>query len=339
MGEAFDPYYKWLGIPPKDQPPHHYRLLGIEVFEQDRDVIDAAANRLMGYLKELAVGDEAAHSQKLLNEIARARICLLNEQQKGTYDQQLRDQLAFRKPPPRAGMGAATPPPAASAEAPPPKQIEPPPPVLDSAPPHPRRSKRSTPPSPGIASSPPLKTPATGDESAANSESATPAVPFGGTSGIQIVVDPEGGRQKRASQDASSKSASSRRTFGLSLGTWLMVGLVLVLSGLLFAVLRGPLPGEPADGGDSDSEPQAGGPLALGPPVLIVKLRPRESLEITEFRIDDVPQDLPPEPWYKLAPGEHDLLLRRKGYQPVEHKIRDSVMGQQIVFRPKWEPE
>ena len=41
MAEKFDPYYKWLGIPPQDQPPHHYRLLGIELFEPDRDVIDA----------------------------------------------------------------------------------------------------------------------------------------------------------------------------------------------------------------------------------------------------------------------------------------------------------
>jgi hypothetical protein len=94
MGEKFDPYYKWLGIPPKDQPPHHYRLLGIELFEQDREVIDAAANRLMGYLKDLAVGDEGAYSQDLLNEIARARICLLNEQKKAAYDAELRGQLA-----------------------------------------------------------------------------------------------------------------------------------------------------------------------------------------------------------------------------------------------------
>jgi hypothetical protein len=26
----FDPYYHWLGIAPKDQPPNHYRLLGVE---------------------------------------------------------------------------------------------------------------------------------------------------------------------------------------------------------------------------------------------------------------------------------------------------------------------
>ncbi|MCL4206643.1 MAG: hypothetical protein KJ000_29520 [Pirellulaceae bacterium] len=90
MDNDFDPYYKWLGIPPRDQPPNHYRLLGIELFESDRDVIDAAANRVMGYLKDLAVGDEAQHSQKLLNEVARARLCLLNRQKKVDYDAELR---------------------------------------------------------------------------------------------------------------------------------------------------------------------------------------------------------------------------------------------------------
>ena len=24
-----DPYHVWLGIPPEEQPPNHYRLLGI----------------------------------------------------------------------------------------------------------------------------------------------------------------------------------------------------------------------------------------------------------------------------------------------------------------------
>ncbi|HQU45105.1 MAG TPA: hypothetical protein PK867_19985 [Pirellulales bacterium] len=42
MMQAFDPYHKWLGIPPKDQPPNHYRLLGIELFEEDLEVIDLA---------------------------------------------------------------------------------------------------------------------------------------------------------------------------------------------------------------------------------------------------------------------------------------------------------
>ncbi len=93
MENDFDPYYKWLGIPPRDQPPNHYRLLGIELFEPDRDVIDAAANRVMSYLKDLAVGDEARHSQKLLNEVSRARLCLLNKGKKDDYDSELRAKL------------------------------------------------------------------------------------------------------------------------------------------------------------------------------------------------------------------------------------------------------
>lgn len=93
MENDFDPYYKWLGIPPRDQPPHHYRLLGIELFESDRDVIDAAANRVMSYLKDLAIGDDAQHSQKLLNEVARVRLCLLNRKKKDEYDTQLRSKL------------------------------------------------------------------------------------------------------------------------------------------------------------------------------------------------------------------------------------------------------
>ena len=35
----FDPYYQWLAIPLKDQPPNHYRLLGVETFESNADVI------------------------------------------------------------------------------------------------------------------------------------------------------------------------------------------------------------------------------------------------------------------------------------------------------------
>ena len=41
---AFDPLHKWLGIPASEQPPNHYRLLGLAAYEEDRDVIDAAAD-------------------------------------------------------------------------------------------------------------------------------------------------------------------------------------------------------------------------------------------------------------------------------------------------------
>jgi len=90
MPEIFDPYYKWLGIPPAQQPPHHYRLLGIELFESDVEVIDMAANQRMSYLQEMAGGAHGKVSQRLLNEVSAARRCLLDKSAKAAYDEQLR---------------------------------------------------------------------------------------------------------------------------------------------------------------------------------------------------------------------------------------------------------
>ncbi|MEZ6064492.1 MAG: hypothetical protein R3B90_02015 [Planctomycetaceae bacterium] len=86
MSGAFDPYHVWLGIPPKDQPPNHYRLLGLELFEDNPDVIDAAANRQTSYLRGMAAGEHRRESQAILNEIAAARRCLLDAAKKSHYD-------------------------------------------------------------------------------------------------------------------------------------------------------------------------------------------------------------------------------------------------------------
>ncbi|MFW5835047.1 MAG: hypothetical protein ACOCYE_13220, partial [Pseudomonadota bacterium] len=66
---SFDPYRKWLGIPPEDQPPHHYRLLGIGLFEADSDVIANAADRQMAHVRSFQSGKYAELSQRLLNEL------------------------------------------------------------------------------------------------------------------------------------------------------------------------------------------------------------------------------------------------------------------------------
>ena len=93
MATQFDPYHKWLGIPPTEQPPHYYRLLGIAPFEPDGDVIEGAASRQMSYLRECGLGPQQAFSQKLLNEVSAAKLTLLNPQKKAFYDQQLRNKL------------------------------------------------------------------------------------------------------------------------------------------------------------------------------------------------------------------------------------------------------
>ncbi|MGH7136958.1 MAG: hypothetical protein ACREHD_14555, partial [Pirellulales bacterium] len=94
MAEVFDPYRKWLGIPTAEQPPNHYRLLGIGLFEDDSDTIANAADRQMAHIRTFQAGPHSAVSQKLLNELAAARLALLDEKKKADYDRQLRDNQA-----------------------------------------------------------------------------------------------------------------------------------------------------------------------------------------------------------------------------------------------------
>ncbi len=86
---AFDPYYKWLGIPPTEQPANFYRLLGLANFEPDADVIQAAADRQMAHVRTYQTGTHSALSQMILNELAKARLCLLTPDRKAAYDADL----------------------------------------------------------------------------------------------------------------------------------------------------------------------------------------------------------------------------------------------------------
>ena len=99
MPKSFDPYLKWLGIRDSERPPNHYRLLGLELFESDPEVISAAADRQMAHVRTFQSGPNADLSQTVLNELAVARRCLLNEQSRADYDNGL--QTASAKKPPR----------------------------------------------------------------------------------------------------------------------------------------------------------------------------------------------------------------------------------------------
>ena len=89
---AFDPYHRWLGIPPEEQPADHYRLLGIARFECDPEVIRDAATRQMGHVRTYHLGPHAELSQQILNELGMAKACLLDPQKKAAYDAALREQ-------------------------------------------------------------------------------------------------------------------------------------------------------------------------------------------------------------------------------------------------------
>ncbi|MDA1016552.1 MAG: formylglycine-generating enzyme family protein, partial [Planctomycetota bacterium] len=86
----FDPFHQWLAIPPNEQPPHHYRLLGVTLFESDLNVIDTAANQKMAYLHSCATGEHADLAEQLMNRVSEARLCLLDANRKASYDSRLR---------------------------------------------------------------------------------------------------------------------------------------------------------------------------------------------------------------------------------------------------------
>jgi hypothetical protein len=98
MSNVFDPYYTWLGIPPEEQPADHYRLLGLRQFEANPDVISNASDQRMGHIRTFQAGKRAADSQRILNELAAATRCLLNQEQKKAYDEQLTAKQAKMRP-------------------------------------------------------------------------------------------------------------------------------------------------------------------------------------------------------------------------------------------------
>lgn len=98
----FDPYHKWLAIPPEEQPPDHYRLLACKPFETDPDVIANAVDARMIQVKSFQTSKYATLSQQILNELAAARVCLLNPQKKAEYDRVLKQERTKLRPVPPA---------------------------------------------------------------------------------------------------------------------------------------------------------------------------------------------------------------------------------------------
>ncbi len=87
--DPFDPYEQWLGIGPDERPIDFYRLLGLEAFETDRERIAAAAEERMRHIRTFQTGPRGVLTQKILNELARAKLRLLDEATKREYDRRL----------------------------------------------------------------------------------------------------------------------------------------------------------------------------------------------------------------------------------------------------------
>lgn len=113
MSPQFDPYLIWLAIRDPERPPNYYRLLGLELFEPDPEVIRHAVERQSHYVRRFLAGEHSQHARRLLEELTAAGKCLLEPKLRATYDAHLRRRIAQRpaaQPTPATEAPGAVPP-------------------------------------------------------------------------------------------------------------------------------------------------------------------------------------------------------------------------------------
>lgn len=84
-----DVYKDWLGIPEGPRPPDHYQLLRLKQFEDDPAKVQKNYKKLNEHVRKFASGQYQQESQDLLNELARAMLCLTDPERKHDYDEHL----------------------------------------------------------------------------------------------------------------------------------------------------------------------------------------------------------------------------------------------------------
>ena len=86
MQGDFDPYEHWLGIPPAEQPPDYYRLLGIRPGESDLTLIRRAYQLRTDHVQLCDDGTYPDAAMRLRKHLAEARQVLFDPRRKQQYD-------------------------------------------------------------------------------------------------------------------------------------------------------------------------------------------------------------------------------------------------------------
>lgn len=84
-----DVYKEWLGIPDGPRPPDHYTLLRLVRFEDDPEKVRKNYRKLNAHVRKYATGQYSVRSQEVLNELAKAMLCLTDPDRKREYDESL----------------------------------------------------------------------------------------------------------------------------------------------------------------------------------------------------------------------------------------------------------
>lgn len=84
--KEIDVYKEWLGIKETIRPLNHYQLLRLKQFEDDSGKVRENYRKMNAHVRKYAAGEYGPLSQKLLNELAKAMLCLTDARRKGEYD-------------------------------------------------------------------------------------------------------------------------------------------------------------------------------------------------------------------------------------------------------------
>ena len=89
MPAQLDVYRNWLKITETARPLNHYQLLRLKPFEDNPAKVREHYRAMNAHVRKYAAGEYAKQSQALLNELAKAMLCLTDSSRKGDYDASL----------------------------------------------------------------------------------------------------------------------------------------------------------------------------------------------------------------------------------------------------------
>jgi len=89
MAKQLDVYRDWLKIADAERPLNYYQLLRLKRFEDDPEKIRSHYRQLNAHVRKYQTGEFGPQSQQLLNELAKAMLCLTDLHRKGDYDASL----------------------------------------------------------------------------------------------------------------------------------------------------------------------------------------------------------------------------------------------------------
>lgn len=87
--QKLDVYRDWLKISATNRPLNFYQILKLKTFEDNTAIIRDHYRKLNAYIRKFATGDYIDESQDLLNELAKAMLCLTDKERKAEYDESL----------------------------------------------------------------------------------------------------------------------------------------------------------------------------------------------------------------------------------------------------------